>query len=122
MGLRQTDNFFMRSLAGGIAIALGVALLAIGVRWFVYARSESASNACVNNLRLIASAKDQWALEQHKTTNDEPTWKELLPYVGYGPKNLLPRCPSGGIYTIGRIGEPPKCSIGGRNHSLPDVK
>lgn len=109
----------MKPLLGVVALAFVVVLLAAGVGRLYYARTATASNACVNNLRLIASAKDQWALERHKTTNDLPKWDDLRPYVGFGPNNLLPRCPSGGTYTIGRVGDAPTCSIGRRDHTLP---
>lgn len=74
-------------------------------------------NACINNLRMIDGAKNQWALENNKTANDTPTWTDILPYMGGHATNKIPECPDGGQYTIGRIGENPKCSIGG-NHAL----
>jgi hypothetical protein len=77
----------------------------------------SSSNACINNLRIIDSAKDQWALEHGKTSNDIPTWDDVRPYLGRLPSNNIPVCPSGGTYTLGRVGSPPTCSIGGE-HSL----
>jgi hypothetical protein len=87
---------------------------------FIRARATPASNACVNNLRLIDSAKAQWALEHHKTNGAPVTWKDVLPYIGRGAEGEMPRCPEGGIYILGKIGEPPKCSMGGRQHTLPD--
>jgi hypothetical protein len=77
-------------------------------------------NACINNLRCIDAAKQQWAVENHKT-NGPVTWNEILPYLDMvqreqGRKIEFPHCPSGGTYTIGNIGEPPTCSIAG--HAL----
>jgi hypothetical protein len=72
---------------------------------FDRARMTSADNACINNLRQIDGAKTEWALEHHKTTNDVPTWADIQPYCG----REFPRCPQGGIYTIGRVDEAPKC-------------
>ena len=93
-------------------------LLAVFATWsyfnFLGVRSTNPTAACVNTLRMIESAKEQWALENNKTTNDIPTWKVLSPYFGRpGETNNLPRCPLGGEYIIGKIGEPPKCSLGG---------
>jgi len=76
-----------------------------------------AQNACINNLRLFDSAKQQWALENRKQTTDTPTLDNLRPYLGRGPNGEMPTCPSGGSYTVGTVGEPPKCSIPG--HVLP---
>jgi len=69
-------------------------------------------NACVNSLRQLDGAKQQWVLENHKTTNDVPAWQDLLPYL-----RQKPVCPEGGTYILGRVGELPRCSHGG-THSL----
>jgi hypothetical protein len=82
----------------------------------------SPANACINNLREIDGAKDQWMLKHNAKTNDIVTLNDIKPFlVPYGEPNdfikldangNLPKCPAGGIYTIGRIGEPPTCSLG----------
>jgi RNA polymerase sigma factor (sigma-70 family) len=74
-------------------------------------------NACINNLRLIDSSKQQWALEFRKQNTDTPTWEDLRPYLGRGPNGELPTCPDGGAYTINTVGEKPACSVAG--HVLP---
>jgi membrane protein involved in colicin uptake len=74
-------------------------------------------NACINNLRLIDSAKQQWALENKKQATDTPVWDDLRPYLGHGPNGEMPSCPDGGSYTIGTVGEKPTCSI--PTHVLP---
>jgi hypothetical protein len=98
-----------------LALAISAGLLVLPN--FVRARATSSSNACINNLRLIAAAKDQWALENNKTTNDTPTWDDLRPYFGRAT-NQSPKCPDGGIYILGKVGQNPTCSLGG-SHSLP---
>lgn len=74
-------------------------------------------NACINNLRLIDAAKQQWALENKKQATDTPTMDDLRPYLGHGPNGELPVCPDGGVYTVGAVGEKPACSVPG--HVLP---
>jgi hypothetical protein len=74
-------------------------------------------NACINNLRIIDSAKQQWALEQRKRAIDTPTWDDLKPYFGQGPNAEVPTCPDHGGYTINTVGEKPTCSVAG--HELP---
>ena len=82
--------------------------------------TESASpavnqlNACINNLREVDAAKQQWALENNKTTGAVPGVQDLLPYL---PDSVFPVCPAGGVYTINAVGVPPTCSIPG--HALP---
>jgi hypothetical protein len=75
-------------------------------------------NACINNLRLIDAAKQQWALENKKQAADTPTMDDLRPYFGGGPNNTnVPTCPDGGVYTVGTVGEKPACGI--QSHVLP---
>ena len=71
-------------------------------------------NTCINNLRQIDAAKQQWALENNKTASAVPTAQDLLPYLVDG---LFPVCPSGGTYTINAVGITPTCSVPG--HVLP---
>lgn len=71
-------------------------------------------NQCIANLRLIYAAKQAWALEKNKTDADVPTEQDLLPYIKGG---VFPICPSGGVYTIGSVGQVPTCSVPG--HVLP---
>ncbi|HEY1717590.1 MAG TPA: hypothetical protein VGH42_04750 [Verrucomicrobiae bacterium] len=78
------------------------------------AQAESERNACINNLRQIDIAKQQWALENNKTDDAIPTAQDLLTYF---PNNVFPACPSGGTYTVNAVGNPPTCSIPG--HVLP---
>jgi len=74
-------------------------------------------NACINNLRRIDAAKEQWALDNHKI-NGPVSWNDILPYLTgvqkqQGIKFETPHCPSGGTYTLGNIGELPRCSVEG---------
>ncbi len=74
-----------------------------------------ARKTCLNNLRLIDDAKQQWATDFGKPDSAVPTEKDLAPYLKNG---VLPVCPSGGIYLINAVGELPTCSIPG--HVLPE--
>jgi hypothetical protein len=96
------------------AVIAGCVGLAFGVRWFIRARTESARYSCITALKAIDGAKQTWALELHKTTNDVPTWDDLAKLNGWVGWRW--ECPNGGVYTIG---DPPTCSIGGPSHSLP---
>ncbi len=79
---------------------------------FVKARTTSYQNAVVNNLRLLDSAKQQWALEQRKSETDVPTMEDLRPYVGRGANNELPGGP-GETYILGAVGQPPVVQVDG---------
>ena len=90
-------------------------MLAIAIPNFVKARDTAMQNACINNLRLIDGAKQQWALENSKKAGDVPTEADLKPFLKNG---VYPACPAGGTYTIGAVSNSPTCSIAG--HHLPE--
>ena len=91
-------------------ILIGVAilgLLAIAIPNFIRARGTPARNPCINILRQIDGAKQQWAMENHKLTNDVPTWEDIQPYL-----HMPVSCPQGGTYSLGTVADLPACSIG----------
>jgi len=92
-----------------LTIGVVFALMTIAFIWFARERSRSASVNCISHLRDIDAAKQNWALENNKTTNDVPSWQDLVPkYI-----HDKPQCPQGGNYTIGKVGEFPQCSYPG---------
>ena len=75
-----------------IVVAIIGLLAAIAIPNFVKARNTSQANACINNLRQIDSAVQQWALETGAADGDAPvaaTWD----YV----KGGVPHCPVGKV-------------------------
>ncbi len=119
----QSVGLFPMSVANRrhflIATAVCGVLLAGAVPFLRRAWSTEADNACISNLRQIDGAKQYWAEQQHKSTNDTPTLADLQPIMLPGRPNepLVLECRKGGTYTIGRVGEPPKCSY--PRHELP---
>ena len=91
-----------------------IGLLLLAIPSLVPPRMKAAKNTCPNQLRQIDGAKQQWALKHDKTTNDTPTEADVRRYI---KNNVFPRCPDRGVYTIGRVGELPTCSI--KEHCLP---
>jgi uncharacterized phage infection (PIP) family protein YhgE len=78
------------------------------------ASRQQQANACINTLRQLDGAKQQWALENKKDANAVLTWKDITPYLKGGQ---IPKCPSGGTYSLNAVGNVPTCSIPG--HALP---
>ena len=76
-----------------------------------------ARNACINILRQIDAAKQQWALEKNKTAEAVPSVQDIAPYIKLDANGNFPGCPAGGIYTLNAVGELPSCSVVG--HVLP---
>lgn len=100
------------SIAAAAVVILVLVVVSIGFR----VNTRPAPNSCLNNLRQLDGAKQLWALENEKTTNDVPALKELTAVLG-----RMPACPEGGYYTVGPVGEPPVCSVGG-THALPPMR
>jgi type II secretory pathway pseudopilin PulG len=67
-----------------IVVAIIGLLAAIAIPNFVRARLSSQTNACLNNLRQIDSAKQQWALEFGQAGAITPSLATLQPYMGRG--------------------------------------
>src|SRR6201996_8730726 len=67
-----------------IVVAIIGLLAAIAIPNFVKARTTSQANACVNNLRQIDGAKQQWALENKQLPTASPASTVLQPYLGRG--------------------------------------
>jgi len=84
-----------------------------------------AANPCINTLRLIDSAKQQWALEQRKQNTDTPAGSDLQPYLGRGMAGELPYCEMdtnqsfATSYSINNVGTKPTCKICPSTHILP---
>jgi len=70
--------------------------------------------ACINNLRQIEGAKQQFALEAQKQAGSLVSTENLAPYF---PNKTIPTCPGGGVYTLNPIGLNPICNIPA--HILP---
>ena len=66
-------------------------------------------NVCINNLREIDIAKQEWVLAHNATNGEAVTANQLTNYLLHA---VMPKCPSGGTYKIGKIGENPTCSVG----------
>ena len=80
-----------------------------GSIWVFRQRHRSSVSSCINNLRQLDGAKQQWAVDYKKNTNDIPVWEDLVGKYF----NQKPECPQGGTYTIGKVGEAPRCNFPG---------
>ena len=104
-----------------IVVAIIGLLAAIAIPNFIKARTTSQMNACVNNLRQIDGAIQQWALENKASSTTAPgATGALAPYLGRGTGEW-PTCPSGGTYAAGAtVADKPTCTKGAAvSHVLP---
>lgn len=103
-----------------IVVAIIGLLAAIAIPNFLRARSVSQQNACINNLRQIDGAIQEWALQNGAGPDDSVTPSDIQPYLGRGPGGQLPWCPLAGSnhafthsYSITSVANPPACNLGG---------
>jgi prepilin-type N-terminal cleavage/methylation domain-containing protein len=96
-----------------IVVAIIGLLAAIAIPNFVKARATSQQNACINNMRQITAAVNEWALETGQTTGQAVNNQDLTPYIQLNSASSIPGCPAGGTYAIGAIGNLPQvqCSL-----------
>ena len=90
-----------------IVVAIIGLLAAIGIPSFAKARSTSQTKACINNLRIISSAKDQCAINESNS---------IANYLDYIKGGALPTCPAAGTYAAGALDANPTCTVA--NHTL----
>jgi hypothetical protein len=71
------------------------------------------ANTCINNLRQIDVAAQEFAQEKGKTNGEAINYPDdLTPYIKLNKDGKIPPCPSGGIYSIKKVGDVPTCSLG----------
>ena len=102
-----------------IVVAIIGLLAAIAVPNYVNARTTSQSNVCINNLRAIDGAIQEWALENKKGPAAEVLESDLTPYL-----RNTPTCPTGGTtfgdsYTLVDVATPTACQKVPGTHVLP---
>lgn len=89
---------------------------AVAIPNFARAKDLAQKNACINNLRRIDGAKQQWALENKRADTDIPTWADITVFI---KNDTAPTCPAGGFYTIGAVNADATCSKSAEGHTLP---
>ena len=97
-----------------IVVAIIGLLAAIAIPNFVKARRTSQTNACINNMRQIDGAKQQWALESKTTANTAPGEGVIAPYIGRNTAAATLTaagcvCPISGTYVINALDVAPSC-------------
>jgi prepilin-type N-terminal cleavage/methylation domain-containing protein len=89
-----------------IVVAIIGLLAAIAIPNFIRARASSQANACINNLRQIDAAINEWALETGKSTGAAITSVATVSsYIKLNSASSVPGCPAGGTYTVGNVGD-----------------
>jgi prepilin-type N-terminal cleavage/methylation domain-containing protein len=97
-----------------IVVAIIGLLAAIAIPNFIKARATSQQNACINNLKQISGAIDEWALETGQSSGASvASVATVSAYIKMNANNSVPGCPAGGTYTTTSVGTVPEvtCSL-----------
>ena len=98
-----------------IVVAIIGLLCAIAIPNYVKARANSQANACINNLRQIDGAAQQFAIENGKAVGYVINYPaDLKAYLKLNAAGSIPGCPAGGTYSVSPVGNEPSvfCSLG----------
>jgi len=117
--MRKAKGFTLVEIM--IVVAIIGLLASIAIPNFIKARASARKNVCVNNLRQIEFAKDQWALENHKSITDTPLATDLDAYIKGTTANM--ECPEGGTsfadsYDIKAVHTDAACKKDPTDHKL----
>jgi prepilin-type N-terminal cleavage/methylation domain-containing protein len=85
-----------------IVVAIIGLLAAIAIPNFVRARESAQLNSIANNLRILEGAKEQWALENKKSTTDTVTTTDLTTYL---KNNSMPQPVVQETYVVGTVSQ-----------------
>ena len=98
-----------------IVIAIIALLAAIAIPNLLKAVAKSQSAACINNLRQLDTAIQQFSVAAGKHVGDVINFPDdITPYIKLNKSGELPSCPGGGTYSLTSVGTVPSalCSLG----------
>jgi prepilin-type N-terminal cleavage/methylation domain-containing protein len=96
-----------------IVVAIIGLLAAIAIPNFVRSRAQSQATACINNMRQIDSAIQQYAMEKGLSSGSSITMSDLTTYIKLNSASSIPGCPASGSYQLTLVGNIPSvlCSL-----------
>ena len=93
-----------------IVVAIIALLAAIAVPNFLRARKRSQASRVIEDMRMIDSAIDQYAIETNKSTGNAVAWTDIKSYLKTGSKlynstglDMLGYTINGGTFTVDGI-------------------
>ncbi len=113
-----------------IVVALIGLLAAIAIPNTLHAHASSQQSACIDNIRRIDSAKQQWAMEYRISSSVTPAETDIGPYLNRGRSTIDMTCPADpgrgkkqkrsfdSSYHMNAVTNPPTCRIFPNSHVL----
>lgn len=111
----ETDRKKFSLTARILIVLLAAVAVIMLIERFKKGRTIAILNACISNLRILAVAKTQAAIELGIQKGQPITPEKVSQVIPGGFSSL--KCQAGGTYTINPQGTPPTCNIPG--HNLP---
>jgi hypothetical protein len=105
---------FLIIFCGTGFIVVFISAVIVSYRQTGYHSGTSPAIACINNLRQLDAAANQFALEHQLTNGDHINFpNDLTSYLKLDASGkIAAHCPSGGVYHLSKVGEAPTCSLG----------
>ena len=120
-GSLQGDGLALAGLIlGYVSIGLMIVLMplyiAIAVPGFMKARAITQRNMCIEGLRVVDHAVQQWAMEKGKNDGDAVVTAEINAYM---KNSTMPTCKGVSIAAPATVGSKPVCPNSIADHVLP---
>ncbi len=111
MNQRNTSQSAFTMVEIMIVVLLIGLLASIALPNFIRSRTTAQTNVCINNLRIIDYAIQQWALDEKRAENSMVQFTDISAYL---KRSVI--CPAGGAsfadsYAISTVGVEPTCQI-----------
>jgi len=90
----------------------------------MHSRLIAQTGFCIDNLRMLDGAKQQWAMEHGAVPTSQPMSSDIQPYIGRG-SGILPVCPLDShqmfstSYSLNNCQNNPSCLISPATHVFP---
>ena len=103
-----------------IVVAIIAIAMSIAIPNFFRISVISKKTVCINNLKKITAAVEQWAIDNNISSGASLTAQQEDDVYHNYIRNGKPKCPSDGVYTINAVGTNPQveCSDEAEGHRL----